>query len=175
MPRHVNKLIVAAAVAVVTVSALLFYSWSREGTTDPYRFVSTVAGLKGEFGEPFGIAVKGPDVYVSDGQHGKILLVHGEVVSVFANGLDTPSGIAFDKNGALLVADSGTHTVRSIDKNGRVSIPKRLRDYSEVESEVVLIGLYERIELWSPSRWEAYLSRLEERHEMALGKILSIL
>ena len=62
-----------------------------------------------------------------------------------------------------------------VDKNGRVSIPKRLRDYSEVESEVVLIGLYERIELWSPSRWEAYLSRLEERHEMALGKILSIL
>ena len=62
-----------------------------------------------------------------------------------------------------------------VDKNGRVSIPKRLRDYSEVESEVVLVGLYERIELWSPSRWEAYLSHLEERHEMALGKILSIL
>ena len=47
--------------------------------------------------------------------------------------------------------------------------------YAEIESEVVLIGLYERIELWSPLRWEAYLSRLEERHEMTLGKILSIL
>ncbi|HEX2275569.1 MAG TPA: cell division/cell wall cluster transcriptional repressor MraZ [Candidatus Tectomicrobia bacterium] len=62
-----------------------------------------------------------------------------------------------------------------VDKNGRLSIPKRLRDYAEIDSEVVLIGLYERIELWSPLRWEAYLSRLEERHEMTLGKILSIL
>ncbi|HXH10472.1 MAG TPA: cell division/cell wall cluster transcriptional repressor MraZ [Alphaproteobacteria bacterium] len=62
-----------------------------------------------------------------------------------------------------------------VDKNGRLSIPKRLREYAEIDSEVVLIGLYDRIELWSPFRWEAYLSRLEERHEMTLGKILSIL
>jgi len=62
-----------------------------------------------------------------------------------------------------------------VDKNGRLCIPKRLRDYAEIESEVVLIGLYDRIELWSPFRWELYLSRLEVQHEMVLGKILSIL
>ncbi|MBI3327135.1 MAG: hypothetical protein HYZ81_10605 [Nitrospinae bacterium] len=62
-----------------------------------------------------------------------------------------------------------------IDKNGRLCIPKRLREYAEIDSDVVLVGLYDRIELWSPFRWELYLSRLEERHEMALGKILSIL
>jgi MraZ protein len=62
-----------------------------------------------------------------------------------------------------------------VDKNGRLSIPKRLREYAEIDGDVVLIGLYDRIELWSPFRWEAYLSRLEERHEMTLGKILSIL
>jgi MraZ protein len=62
-----------------------------------------------------------------------------------------------------------------VDKNGRLSIPKRLREYAEIDNEVVLIGLYERIEFWSPLRWEAYLVRLEERHEMTLGKILSIL
>jgi MraZ protein len=62
-----------------------------------------------------------------------------------------------------------------VDKNGRLSIPKRHREYADIDNEVVLIGLYERIELWSPLRWEAYLVRLEERHEMTLGKILSIL
>jgi MraZ protein len=62
-----------------------------------------------------------------------------------------------------------------VDKSGRLSIPKRHREYADIENEVVLIGLYERIELWSPLRWEAYLVRLEERHEMTLGKILSIL
>ena len=40
---------------------------------------------------------------------------------------------------------------------------------------MVLIGLYDRIELWSPVRWLAYLSGLEERHEMDLGKILDLL
>ncbi len=62
-----------------------------------------------------------------------------------------------------------------VDKNARLCVPKRLREYAEIESDVVLIGLYDRIELWSPFRWELYLSRLEERHETALGKILSIL
>jgi hypothetical protein len=31
-----------------------------------------VAGIHGEFGEPFGIAVRGQNIYVSDGQNGKI-------------------------------------------------------------------------------------------------------
>lgn len=62
-----------------------------------------------------------------------------------------------------------------VDKNGRLCIPKRLREYAEIEAEVVLIGLYDRLELWSPFRWELYLSRLEVQHELALGKILSIL
>lgn len=62
-----------------------------------------------------------------------------------------------------------------VDKSGRLCIPKRLREYAEIDSEVVLVGLYDRIELWSRSRWEDYLSRLGERHEMALEKILDIL
>jgi MraZ protein len=62
-----------------------------------------------------------------------------------------------------------------VDKTGRLCIPKRLREYAEIEAEVVLIGLYDRLELWSPFRWELYLSRLEVQHELALGKILSIL
>jgi MraZ protein len=62
-----------------------------------------------------------------------------------------------------------------IDPHGRLAIPKALRAYAEITTEVVLIGLYERIEVWSPVRWLAYLSDLEERHERDLGKILDLL
>ena len=62
-----------------------------------------------------------------------------------------------------------------LDPQGRLALPKALRTYAEITTDVVLIGLYERIELWSPARWDAYLSGLEERHEMVLGKILDLL
>ncbi len=62
-----------------------------------------------------------------------------------------------------------------LDPQGRLPIPKVLRTYAEITTEVVLISLYDRIEVWSPVRWLAYLSGLEERQEMVLGKILDLL
>ncbi len=62
-----------------------------------------------------------------------------------------------------------------IDKNGRICIPKRLRDYAQIDTEVTVVGLYERLEIWSPPIWTSYLSRIEETHETALSKILNIL
>jgi MraZ protein len=71
-----------------------------------------------------------------------------------------------------VVAESA---LAEIDARGRLTVPKALRTYAQITSEVVLVGLYDRIEVWSPTRWEAYLSSLEARHEMALAKILDLL
>jgi MraZ protein len=61
-----------------------------------------------------------------------------------------------------------------IDKKGRLAIPKELREYAGIGSELVLIGLYDRLELWSPSRWDAYLLRLEDQHDSLLEKIVGL-
>jgi MraZ protein len=71
-----------------------------------------------------------------------------------------------------VVAES---TLAPIDAHGRLAIPTPMRQYAEITMEVVLLGLYERIEVWSPARWEAYLADLEERYEGELGKILDLL
>jgi MraZ protein len=71
-----------------------------------------------------------------------------------------------------VVAES---VLAELDAHGRLAIPHALRTYAEITTEVVLIGLYERLELWSPTRWETYISGLEDRHEMVLGKILDLL
>lgn len=71
-----------------------------------------------------------------------------------------------------VVAES---VLAELDVHGRLAIPNALRTYAEITTEVVLIGLYERLELWSPTHWETYLSGLEDRHEMVLGKILDLL
>ena len=62
-----------------------------------------------------------------------------------------------------------------LDGQGRMAIPKALRTYAEITTQVVLIGWYDRIEMRSPVRWLAYLSGLEEQHDMVLGKILDLL
>jgi MraZ protein len=39
------------------------------------------------------------------------------------------------------------------DKLGRVVVPEYLRDYAELQSDVVLVGVHDRIEVWSRERW----------------------
>lgn len=110
-----------AGVLLLLIGAALWWFWP-EGPRQPFSYASTITGTEKEIGEPFGIAVKGSDIYVSDGQNGKIWRIDAKGLSVFAEGLDTPSGIAFDKDGNLLVADTGSNTVKSINSKGEVNV-----------------------------------------------------
>ncbi|MGB4987604.1 MAG: hypothetical protein WBO10_00080, partial [Pyrinomonadaceae bacterium] len=115
---------IATAVGIaflVAISIVVWYMWPV-ASTGQYRYVSTAAGTNKEFGEPFGIAVKNDSIYVSDGQNDKIWKIDGGNATVFAEGLDTPSGIAFDKDGNLIVADTGSHTIKSINAKGEISV-----------------------------------------------------
>jgi len=42
-----------------------------------------------------------------------------------------------------------------IDRQGRMAIPVHLRAYAELEQDVLVIGMINRVELWSPARWGA--------------------
>ena len=112
----------AGAILLALLAVLVWFWWGTAASVKPYKFVATVAGTGGEFGEPFGIAVKGNDVFVSDGQNDTIWRITGGKASVFAAGLDTPSGIAINKNGDLIVADSGSHTIKSVNAKGEVIV-----------------------------------------------------
>ncbi|MCD7981288.1 MAG: division/cell wall cluster transcriptional repressor MraZ [Clostridiales bacterium] len=41
-----------------------------------------------------------------------------------------------------------------MDRQGRVQIPAHLRDYADLEKEVFSVGVLNRIEIWSPERWQ---------------------
>ena len=118
-----NKIILALAFLLTAITIVALGIWYLRPPLEqqPYRFVSTIAGINGEFGEPFGIAASGGDIYVSDGLNGRILRLRSGAVEVFASGLDTPSGITFDKAGNLIVADSGSDTVKSISASGTIT------------------------------------------------------
>lgn len=42
------------------------------------------------------------------------------------------------------------------DAQGRVNIPQNLRDYANIQKEIVSVGVSNRIEIWSKDSWEAY-------------------
>ncbi len=91
-------------------------------TRSRFRYAYTVAGLNREFTEPFGIAVRGGIIYVSDGDEGVIKKISADGgVSIFARGFETPSDIAFDGGGNLIVADSGSHSIKKVDTAGSVT------------------------------------------------------
>jgi MraZ protein len=51
------------------------------------------------------------------------------------------------------------------DRQGRVLIPQGLRDYAGLDSEAIIIGLHDRLEIWNPDSWTNVKSNVEEDPE----------
>jgi len=53
-----------------------------------------------------------------------------------------------------------------LDRQGRVLVPSYLREYAGItEGEVVVVGALNRLELWAPSAWQPYRTRIEDAPE----------
>jgi MraZ protein len=48
------------------------------------------------------------------------------------------------------------------DKQGRILVPPSLRQYSELEKEIVLVGVLDHFEIWSRKNWENENLTIEE-------------
>ncbi len=114
--------VIAVVLIVLAISAVYFLLRRPSTSVHPLVNTLTLAGLDGHIGEPFGVAVKGRDIYVSDGENGVIWKIASDgTATEFAVGLDTPSGIAFAGDD-LIVADPGTHSIKKsfAERKGRV-------------------------------------------------------
>ncbi len=50
-----------------------------------------------------------------------------------------------------------------IDRQGRMVIPARLRAFAALESDVLVLGVIDRVELWNPQSWEEKVGPDEHR------------
>lgn len=53
-----------------------------------------------------------------------------------------------------------------VDKQGRILIPSVLREFAELDKDVVLVGVASRIEIWSKKKWEE-ASEYDDMEEIA--------
>jgi MraZ protein len=59
-----------------------------------------------------------------------------------------------------------------LDKQGRVTLPTNLREYAQLEKECVVIGVSNRVEIWSKTVWEEYYARSEASFNEIAEKIV---
>jgi len=57
------------------------------------------------------------------------------------------------------------------DNQGRILIPDYLRKYAGLKKEVVVAGLYNRIEIWDNAAWTAYKIKTESFSEAIAEKL----
>ncbi|MGG1398285.1 division/cell wall cluster transcriptional repressor MraZ [Bacillus salipaludis] len=53
-------------------------------------------------------------------------------------------------------------TESELDKQGRINIPAPLLQYAKLEKECVVLGVSNRIEIWSKQIWEDYFVQSED-------------
>ena len=56
-----------------------------------------------------------------------------------------------ERNRARVWASSSAEVV--IDRQGRMPIPGHLRTFAKLDSEVLVLGVIDRVELWDPTAW----------------------
>lgn len=52
-----------------------------------------------------------------------------------------------------------------VDSQSRIRIPERLKEFAELNREVVLLGVNDHLELWDQARWDNYVSELNPKFD----------
>jgi len=43
-----------------------------------------------------------------------------------------------------------------LDAQSRVLLPEQLKEFAEIDTDVVVVGVFDRIEIWAKQRWQAF-------------------
>ena len=77
-----------------------------------------------------------------------------------------------DKRQFMRIFLSGA-SICEYDKQGRINIPKPLIDYAKLEKDCIIIGVDERLELWSKEKLNIFINSNEEAMSSIADKLFS--
>ena len=59
------------------------------------------------------------------------------------------------------------------DRQGRILIPKYLKDFADIKRDVMIIGVSSRIEIWAKDVWADYYKGSKELYEEIAEKVMT--
>jgi len=60
------------------------------------------------------------------------------------------------------------------DKQGRILLPQYLKDFAEIKKDVVIVGVSNRVEIWSRDKWQAFFGNSQKSFEEIAEKLIDI-
>lgn len=97
----------------------------------------------------------GDHFVVTKGLDGCLFVYSLEEWKVFENKLSTLPLTSKDARAFVRFFFAGA-TECEFDKQGRIVIPSTLRQYAQIKKEAVIIGVSNRLEIWSKEHWVDY-------------------
>ncbi len=58
------------------------------------------------------------------------------------------------------------------DKQGRILLPQYLKDFAEIKKDIFIVGVSNRIEIWSKDKWEEFYSNSRTSFEELAEKLI---
>lgn len=60
----------------------------------------------------------------------------------------------------------------TIDGLGRLLVPKSLKEFAEIKQQVVIVGVSNRMEIWSKEKWRAYYESSRQSFEEVAERVM---
>ena len=80
-----------------------------------------------------------------------------------------PAGQA-DTRGFVRLMLAGAEEI-ALDALGRILVPEHLRAYAQLGTQVIIIGVHSRLEIWDEHVWEAYKLKMEQDADTLAEKL----
>ena len=61
-----------------------------------------------------------------------------------------------------------------LDAMGRVLIPDHLKDFADLKSRVVVVGLNDRIEIWDERKWKENIDKVEKQADVLAERLSEV-
>ncbi|MDA1334657.1 MAG: division/cell wall cluster transcriptional repressor MraZ [bacterium] len=127
---------------------------------DPKKRMSIPTRLRKELGSPL-VLTRGPD-------HCLFLYPESVWQEIAKKLAALPQGQADTRNFVRFTLAGAAES--EMDSLGRILIPDNLKEYAGLSNKAVVVGVFDRVEIWSPDNWsevrkktEANADKLAER------------
>lgn len=130
-------------------------------TIDAKKRLAIPAKLRKELGD---------EMVLTRGLDGCLFLFSAKEFAVFAEKIGQLSFVQKDTREFKRLFLSGAAEVET-DQLGRVLVPDYLKNYARLGKNIIIAGLYNRLEIWDYEKWELHKRGLENEADKIAEKL----